>query len=127
MFRLRSWLGFILALPIFAAVAFACRWAELYVLYGLYVGGEFVGLISAAAPLRGQILGHNIPDHPAWVEGLISFVAIAVSYAPALLVALLAYHRAAFGRVRRESRCAGCAAVLRGLTMPACPACGKPV
>ncbi len=79
---------------------------------------EAVGLLDRSAP-------------PA-IQSRFAMLTVAIDVTakglPGALAALYTYHRLTFKFYRDEyTRCGTCGYVLKGLTEPRCPECGKPI
>lgn len=112
----------LLALVLFVAIAWPSMAYRAYPLYVAHLAAEKAGLLTMGPVRASQILGRYFHGAPPAVRYAIDAASGAATFAPALIVALLAA-----GRVVRshKTRCGRCGGVLRGLVEPKCPHCGE--
>ncbi len=103
--------GFLILAVLYGAASYHIQLASLYLLRETYRLCEAVGVMAPGGSLGGQVLGFNFQREPAWVHPVARSAATVMATTPALVAALLTYHRLAFGRL-------GCRATL-------CGACGR--
>lgn len=78
----------IVVLVVFATAAYPCRRLELLCQREVYHALESTGIITRGPNLWGQIMGRNIPRHPAWMTvGVRSIGTLGIL--PAMMVALM--------------------------------------
>ncbi len=90
---MRRVLPIVLALGLFAVLAWPSRRLDLLAMRELFRGAEALGIIRAGTNYWGQILGYNVPTHPDLLHALVRFLAALVAHAPALIVALTLHGR----------------------------------
>lgn len=118
---LRQLAGGLCAIGVFAALAYPCFWAYLYCLRAGYVTAEWVGVMDTARGLGGQVAGHNYYRYPEWAHWPIGGLAAAVSYAPAIVLAVITMRWVSGSS--RVTRCGACGRAVTGATGPVCPHC----
>jgi hypothetical protein len=121
---LRACCGLLGSLVVFCGLLFVSFDLCLIVQREIYRAAEALGIMQAGGPLAGQIKGFNYLRSPEWMHPLSQFLGAAIGYGPALIVALLCFHRLAFGRFNlRATLCGNCGSALHQLREPRCPTC----
>jgi len=118
-------LGLVLAAALCGATTHPVQTAAHYLLRETYRLCEAVGIMRAGGPLGGQVVGFNYQRRPEWVHPVARSATHAVAMTPALVFALLIYHRAAFGRLGLEQTLCGACGRARRADGP-CP-CGHEI
>jgi hypothetical protein len=119
---LRHFGAALLALALFVAIAWPSMEYRAYPLFLAHWAAEKAGLLTMGPVRASQILGRYFHGAPPAVRFAIDATSGALTFAPALIVALLAASRVSRSH---ETRCGRCGGVLRGLSEPRCPHCGE--
>ena len=90
---------------------------------------DFCGvLVSVPGAHHYTFFGQQFGLAPVWLSSVLRDAVMISGAAPAVLVGILIYHLLSFGRPRDSfTRCGTCGYILRGLTVPRCPECGRDV
>jgi hypothetical protein len=115
--------GVLVAGSVFGVLLYPSFDLDLIAMRETYRLGELTGIMHRGGNLGGQIMGYNYLRSPAWMHPMAHLVGALAGYGPALVLALLAFDRIAFGPLR-ATLCGRCGRRLEHLSRPACPACG---
>jgi hypothetical protein len=119
---LRRIVAELLALALFVALAWPSLEYRAYPLYVAHLAAEKAGLLTMGPVRASQLLGRYFHVAPPAERFAIDAVSGAATFAPALILAVLAASQISRSH---ETHCGRCGGVLRGLSEPKCPHCGQ--